>query len=101
MEYLANYSAFGWAKREHLPAVIPVSQSSGYLSDPAYEAYIQYWGPPADYVVVPATKCYSYVDTYFKTAAQQAIANSYRNQSITSILNTQYRDCVDYIQLYS
>ena len=101
MEYMANYSGIEWAKRGHLPAVISVSQSSEYLSDPAYEAYIQYWGPPADYVVVPPTKYYSYVDTYFKTAAQQAIANSYRNQSITSILNTQYRDCVDYIQLYS
>ena len=101
MEYMANYSGIEWAKRGHLPAVISVSQSSEYLSDPAYEAYIQYWGTPADYVVVPPTKYYSYVDTYFKTAAQQAIANSYRNQSITSILNTQYRDCVDYIQLYS
>ena len=101
MEYMANYSGIAWAKRGHLPAVISVSQASEYLIDPAYEAYIQYWGTPADYVVVPPTKYYSYVDTYFKTAAQQAIANSYRNQSITSILNTQYRDCVDYIQLYS
>ena len=101
MDYMSNYSGIEWAKRGHLPAVLSVAQSSDYLSDPAYEAYVKYWGTPDDYVVVPPTKSYSYVDTYFKTAAQQSIANSYRDKSINSILDEQYSSCVDYIRLYS
>lgn len=101
MEYMANYSGIEWAKRGHLPAVISVSQSAEYTNDPAYEQYIKYWGTPEDYVVVPPTKYYSYVDTYFKNAAQKAIANSYKNQSIKSILDEEYKSCIDYIQLYS
>ncbi len=101
MEYMANYSGIEWAKRGHLPAVISVSQSDEYLSDAAYEEYIKYWGSPADYVVVPPTKYYSYVDTYFKGVAQKSIANAYKNQSIKAMLDEEYRSCIDYIQLYS
>lgn len=101
MEYMANYSGIEWAKRGHLPAVRSVAQSEEYLSDPAYEQYIKYWGTPEDYVVVPPTKYYTYVDTYFKAAAQKAIAGSYKNQNIKSILDEEYRSCIDYIKLYS
>ncbi len=101
MEYMANYSGIEWAKRGHLPAVRSVAASSDYLSDPAYEAYIQYWGTPEDYVVVPPTKYYSYVDTYFKNAVQQALAASYKDSTIKSLLEAQYKDCIDYIELYS
>lgn len=101
MEFMANNSGITWAKRGHLPAVRSVAQSEEYLSDPAYEQYIKYWGTPDDYVVVPPTKYYSYVDTYFKAAAQKAIANSYRNQSIKAMLNEEYKSCIDYIKLYS
>lgn len=101
MDYMANYSGIEWAKRGHLPAVLSVAESAEYKNDPAYEDYIQYWGTPEDYVVVPPTKYYSYVDTYFKNAAQKAIANSYKDRNIKSILDDEYKSCVDYIKLYS
>ena len=101
MEYMANYSGIEWAKRGHLPAVRSVALSEEYRNDPAYESYIKYWGTPEDYVVVPPTKYYSYVDTYFKTVAQKSIANSYKNTSIKSILDEEYKSCIDYIKLYA
>lgn len=101
MEYMANNSGITWAKRGHLPAVRSVSAASDYLNDPAYEEYVRYWGDPEDYVVVPPTKYYSYVDTYFKNAAQKALAASYKGTPISDLLSSEYRDCVDYIELYS
>ncbi len=101
MEYMANYSGIEWAKRGHLPAVRSVSASSEYLSDPAYEAYVKNWGTPEDYVVVAPTKYYSYVDTYFKNALQQSLAASYKDKTVQELFESQYRDCVDYIELYS
>ncbi len=101
MEYMANYSGIEWAKRGHLPAMRSVAASAEYTGDPAYEAYIQYWGTPEDYVVVPPTKYYSYVDTYFKNAVQQALAASFAGSTVESLLQTQHKDCVDYIELYS
>lgn len=101
MDYMAYYSGIEWAKRGHLPAALSVSNSSLYREDPAYEEYIQYWGDPADYVVVPPTVNYSYIDTYFKSALQQSIASDFLSESVDSILKRQYDDCVAYIQLYS
>ncbi len=101
MEYMANFSGIEWAKRGHLPAVRSVAAASEYLEDPAYEAYIQYWGTPEDYVVVSPTKYYSYVDTYFKNAVQQALAGSYKDKAVKELFESQYKDCVDYIELYS
>lgn len=100
MEYMANNGGIEWAKRGHLPAVRSVSNSSEYTSDPAYEAYIKNWGTPSDYVVVPPTKYYSYVDSYFKQSAQKAISSAHKNETIISILQKDYKDCVDYINLY-
>lgn len=100
MEYMATNSGIEWAKRGHLPAVHSVAASSDYTSDPAYEAYVQYWGSPVDYVVIPPTKYYSYIDTYFKNAVQKALAGSYKDQSVKGLLDEQYRDCVEYIELY-
>lgn len=101
MEYMANNGGIEWAKRGHLPAVRSVSNSNEYTSDPAYEAYIKYWGTANDYVVVPPTKFYSYVDSYFKQSAQKAISAAHKDETIKSILDKDYRDCVDYINLYS
>ena len=100
MEYMATNSGIEWAKRGHLPAVRSVAASSDYTSDPAYTAYVKYWGTPEDYVVIPPTKYYSYVDTYFKNAVQKALAGSYKNQAVKGLLDEQYRDCVEYIELY-
>ncbi len=100
MEYMANYSGIKWAKRGHLPAVISVANSTEYKSDPAYSAYVQYWGDVEDYVVVPPTKYYSYVDQYFKQATQKAISSTHNSANIIDLLNREYRDCVDYINLY-
>lgn len=101
MEYMANFSGIEWAKRGHLPAVRSVAASSEYTSDPAYTAYVQYWGTPEDYVVVPPTKYYSYVDTYFKNALQQALAATYKDEAVSELFDSQYKDCIDYIELYS
>ncbi len=100
MEYMANNGGIQWAKRGHLPAVRSVSNSSEYTSDPAYSAYVQFWGKSEDYVVVPPTKFYSYVDTYFKQAAQKAISSAHKNENIKDLLNKEYADCIDYINLY-
>lgn len=100
MEYMATNSGIEWAKRGHLPAVRSVAASSDYTSNPAYDAYVKYWGTPEDYVVIPPTKYYSYVDTYFKNAVQKALAGSYKDQDVKGLLDEQYRDCVEYIELY-
>lgn len=101
MDYMAYYSGIEWAKRGHLPAAISVSNSSAFKADPAYEEYIQYWGQPEDYVVVPPTVNYTYIDTYFKNALQQTLSSSYQNQTVKAILEDQYEDCVSYIELYA
>ena len=100
MEFMATNSGIEWAKRGHLPAVRSVAASSDYTSDPAYEAYVQYWGTPEDYVVIPPTKYYSYVDTYYKNAVQKALAGSYQDRNVKDLLDEQYKDCVEYIELY-
>ncbi len=100
MEYMANNGGIEWAKRGHIPAVNSVANSAEYKADPAYEAYIKYWGTSNDYVVVPPTKYYSYVDTYFKQAVQKAISTAHKAETIKSILESEYKDCIDYINLY-
>ena len=101
MEYLANNSGIEWAKRGHLPAVRSVANSAEYKADPAYDAYVKLWGDAENYVVVPPTKYYSYVDSYFKGAAQKAMAANHRSESIKGLLDKEYKDCLDYIALYS
>lgn len=100
MDYMANYSGITWAKRGHLPAVVSVANSTEYKSDPAYTSYVQYWGNVEDYIVVPPTKYYSYVDQYFKQAAQKAISSAHKSTNIIDLLGSAYRDCIDYINLY-
>ena len=100
-DYLSYYSGITWAKRGHIPAVKSVANSNDFKEDPAYEEYIKYWGQPNDYVVVPPTKYFSYIDTYFKTCVQQATSNSNRATSILDIVKKQYDDCLGYIELYA
>ncbi len=101
MDYMANNSGIDWAKRGHLPAVLSVAASSEYRQDAAFTEYIKFWGEPEDYVVVPPTKYYSYVDTYFKAALQKAVSGSNRERLIKDLLDKEYKDCVEYIKLYS
>ena len=75
--------------------------TDGRAAATAYEEYIQYWGQPEDYVVVPPTVNYTYIDTYFKNALQQTLSSSYQNQTVKAILEDQYEDCVSYIELYA
>jgi len=100
-DFIAYNSGVEWAKSGHLPAVKSVYNSSAFTSDEAYTDYIQYWGNPTDYVVVPPTKYYSYVDTYFKNALQKTLASSFQSRTVESIVNSEYEDCLGYIQLYS
>ena len=100
-DYMSYYSGVNWAKRGHIPAVKSVASSSDFTSDPAYEAYVQYWGTPDDYVVIPPTKYYSTIDAYFKSAVQQATSNSNRDKDIVDIVSDQYTDCMAYIDLYA
>lgn len=101
MDYMAYYSGIDWAKRGHLPAATSVSNSSAYREDPAYEEYIKYWGDPSDYVVFEPTVNYSYVDQYFKSALQKSLASDFLSTPVKSILDSEYEDCIAYIQLYS
>ena len=101
MDYMANFSGIEWAKRGHLPAARSVSAANEYLSDPAYNEYVKYWGEPKDYVVVAPTKYYSYVDSYFKSAVQKSLAGSYKDRNVADILKSEYDDCIDYINLYA
>ena len=100
MEYMSLNGGIEWAKRGHLPAVRSVSVATEYKKDPAYDAYVKNWGTPEDYVVVPPTKYYSYVDSYFKGSVQKAISSAHKDEDIKGILNKEYSDCIDYIQLY-
>jgi len=100
-DYLAYNSGIEWAKRGHIPAVNSVVLSNDYKNDPAYEKYIKYWLTPDDYVVYGPTDYYSYCDTYFKNALQKSMANSFLNKDISKILNDEYTDCIDYIELYA
>ena len=100
-DYMSYYSGIEWAKRGHIPAANSVVLSDDYTSDPAYESYIRHWGTPDDYIVYGTTQYYSYVDTYFKNAGQKALSVSYKNQDLKTILNKEYKDCVDYIELYA
>lgn len=100
-DYMVNNSGVEWAKRGHLPALQSVQNSDEYTSDPAYEQYISKWGRCEDYVVIPPTPYYSYVDSYFKNAVQKSMAQSFSSKTIASILKTEYEDCIDYIDLYA
>lgn len=100
-DYMANYSGIEWAKRGHLPALKSAAQSNEYKEDPAYDQYIKYWGTSEDYVVVGATKYYSYIDSYFKQALQQVLSNEFKATDVSTIIDSKYKDCIDYIELYS
>lgn len=100
-DYMTNYSGIEWAKRGHIPALKSVAQSTEYTGDPAYDLYIKDWGTSADYVVVGATKYYTYSDSYYKQALQQALSNEFKDTAISEIISGKYNDCVDYIDLYS
>ena len=100
-DYLSYYSGITWAKRGHIPAVKSVERSSEFKEDPAYNQYVKYWGTPDDYVVVPPTKYYSYIDSYFKTCVQQSMSNTNRSTPVQTIVNQQYQDCLGYIELYA
>ncbi len=100
-DYLSYYSGITWAKSGHIPAVKSVANSSEFKADEAYDKYVKYWGTPDDYVVVPPTKYYSYIDTYFKSCVQQAMSNANRSTSVTDIIAKQYEDCLGYIELYA
>ncbi len=100
-DYMANYSGIKWAKRGHIPALKSVANAAEYKEDPAYEAYIKNWGTSEDYYVIPSTKYYTQVDWYFKEALKKILSTQYSDANIATILQDNYDDCVDYIELYS
>lgn len=100
-DWMVNNSSVEWAKRGHLPSLKSVENSSEYRSDPAYDAYIKNWGSCDDYIVIQPTQHYSYVDMYFKHCVQKAMSTQFKNSSVKSIMNEEYEDCVDYIDLYA
>lgn len=100
-DYLANYSGVTWAKRGHLPALKSVAKSSDYTGDAAYERYIKDWGTADNYVVIQPTPYYSYVDTYFKNSVLKSVSSQFLSKDVSSILNSEYNDCIDYIDLYA
>ena len=85
----------------YLPAVKSVENSSTYKSAPEYEAYIKNWGSCDDYVVYTPTQYYSNVDAYFKNALQKSMSGKFLDTLVKDILNEEYEDCVDYIDLYA
>ena len=100
-DWMVNNASVEWAKRGHLPSLKSVENSSDYRNDPAYNEYIKNWGSCDDYIVIPPTPYYSYVDSYFKNCVQKAMSTQFKNSSISSILKEEYEDCVDYIELYA
>lgn len=101
MDYMAYNGGVTWAKRGHIPAAQSVFQSSAYQQDSAYEEYIKYWGTPNDYVVVEPTEYYTNVDQYFKNGLLQVMSSQYKDKSIDEIMQKQFKDCKDYIELFS
>lgn len=100
-DWMVNNAGVDWAKRGHLPSLKSVENSSEYRGDPAYTSYISKWGSCDDYIVMPSTAHYSYVDKYFKDSVQQAMSSQFKNSTIKSILQQKYDDCVSYIELYA
>ena len=100
-DYLAYFGGISWAKSGHIPAVKSVEKSQAFREDDAYDAYVKYWGTPDDYIVIPPTKYFSYIDTYFKTCVQQSMSSSNRSTSVQDIISQQYNDCLGYIELYA
>jgi ABC-type glycerol-3-phosphate transport system substrate-binding protein len=100
-DWMVNNAGIEWAKRGHLPSLKSVQASSDYTSDAAYDAYVKNWGSCDDYVVVPPTPYYTYVDTYFKNALQLSMDANSKDKTVASIVQAQYDDCIDYIDLNS
>lgn len=100
-DWMVNNAGIEWAKRGHLPSLKSVEKSTEYLEDPAYESYLKNWGSCEDYIVIPPTKNYSYIDSYFKSALQLSMSKDAQGRSVESILQEKYEDCVDYIELYA
>lgn len=100
-DWMVSNAGIEWAKQGHLPSLKSVQASSDYTSDPAYNAYVKNWGSCDDYVVVPPTPYYTYVDSYFKNALQLSMDANSKSKTVTSIFQAQYDDCIDYIDLNS
>ena len=100
-DWMVNNAGIKWAERGHLPSLKSVEQSEEYRNSDSYKNYISNWGTCDDYVVFPATKYYSTIDSHFKTCVQQAMATQFKDTAIKSIIEEQEQDCVDYIELYA
>lgn len=99
-DWMVNNAGIEWARRGHLPSLKSVENSSLYQNDPDFSKYIVNYGSSSDYVVIQPTPYFTYVDSHFKGSLQQTMAESYFNTPIATILNNEYEDCIDYIDLY-
>lgn len=100
-DWMVNNAGVKWAERGHLPALKSVESSSDYRNSASYNSYIKNWGSCDDYIVIQPTVNYQYVDDYYKHCVQKAMADQYKTTSIKSIMNEEYQDCMDYIELYA
>lgn len=99
-DWMVNNAGIEWARRGHLPALKSVENSTLYQTDSDYDKYIVNYGSSSNYVVIQPTPYFTYVDNHFKGVLQQTMAESYFDTPIATILNDEYEDCVDYIDLY-
>ena len=100
-DWMVNYSGLSWAKRGHLPSLKSVENSAEYRESEEYKQYISKWGSCDDYIVIPPSKYYSYIESYFKGAVQKTMASQFKDIAISSIIEEEYTDCVEYIELFA
>ena len=100
-DWMVNNAGIEWAKRGHLPSLKSVENSSEYRESEEYIKYISKWGSCDDYVVIQPTQYYSNIDTYFKNSVQKTLASQFKDVAISKILEEEYSDCVDYIELFA
>ena len=100
-DWMVNYSGVQWAKRGHLPSLKSVENSSEYRESTEYKNYISKWGSCDDYVVIQPTQHFSYVESYFKNCVQKTMAAQFKDVTISSIVEEEYQDCVEYIELFA
>lgn len=95
INYLAENCGGVWTQAGHLPASLIVQSSEDlYLNNEYYLKYVQYYGNTSQYQTLPQTVYYDEIYESYQVAIKQVMASTYRNKSITDILNENYQDCM-------
>lgn len=95
INYLAENCGDVWTQAGHLPASLIVQSSDDlYLNNEYYKKYVQYYGSTSQYQILPSTIYYDEIYESYQVAIKQVMASTYKNKTISSILENNYKDCM-------